>query len=150
MLREDPGTEHSKSFKPYWDPALKNNACNYRRFIQKLHNIGYLDYTFSPSQHAGVFFVWKSDKQKIRMIVDARPANADFRDPPGVSLATAETFSKIEVTGSSDDVDDFSLYAGLSDVKDCFHRVKQPRWLSKWLLRHDMLASQGPCWRARR
>ena len=40
---------------------------------------------------------WKSDRQKIRMIVDTRPANAVFRDPPSVALATAETFSKIEI-----------------------------------------------------
>ena len=89
---------------PYWDPALKNNPREYRRFIQKLCKIGYLDFTLYPSQHAGVFFVWKSDKKKIRMIIDARPANAVFRDPPGVALSTAETFSKIEfVCGEDDD-----------------------------------------------
>ena len=127
---------------PYWDPALKNNPREYRRFIQKLCKIGYLDFTLYPSQHAGVFFVWKSDKKKIRMIIDARPANAVFRDPPGVALSTAETFSKIKfVCGEDDDASPLGqqtfsppaeLFAGLSDVKDCFHRVKQPRWLSKY------------------
>lgn len=119
--------------QPYWDPALKHNPRNYRKFIQKLNSIGYLEFTLSPSDHAGVFFVWKSDHKKIRMIVDARPANSKFRDPPGVSLSTAETFSKFEVEPSSSGEDSlpFSLFAGLSDVKDCFHRIKQPRWLSK-------------------
>jgi len=83
--------------QPYWDPALKHNPRNYRKFIQKLNSIGYLEFTLSPSDHAGVFFVWKSDHKKIRMIVDARPANSKFRDPAGVSLSTAETFSKFEV-----------------------------------------------------
>eukprot|EP00438_Fugacium_kawagutii_P024261 Skav223122 [mRNA] locus=scaffold419:830256:833692:- [translate_table: standard] len=134
MLRDTPRDEHSTLVKPYWDPALKNNPRTYRKFIQKLHSIKYLEYTLSPSQHAGVFFVWKSDRKRVRMIVDARPANDDFLDPPGISLATAETFSKFEVVGSGDDDDDnpFELYAGLSDVRDCFHRIKQPRWLSKF------------------
>ena len=121
----------SRVNKPYWDPALKHNPRNYRRFIRRLCDIKYLDFTLEPSNHAGVFFVWKSDRQKIRLIVDARPANSTFVDPPGVSLATAETFSKIEVAGDSEDDSNFGLFAGLSDVKDCFHRIRQPRWLSK-------------------
>ena len=132
MLRSDLGSVDEQPSKPYWDPALRHNPRNYRKFIQKLHSIEYLEYTLSPSQHAGVFFVWKSDKQKIRMIVDARPANSEFVDPPGVSLSTAETFAKFEVDSVSAELgDDFGLYVGLSDVKDCFHRIKQPRWLSK-------------------
>ena len=40
------------------------------------------------------------------------------------------------------------IYAGLSDVRDCFHRIKQPRWLSKFFCflpieaRHVGLAGQ--------
>ena len=132
MLYSDPERAVVQPKKPYWGPALKNNPRNYRKFIQKLHSIEYLEYTLTPSQHAGVFFVWKSDRQKIRMIVDARPANNEFADPPGVSLATAETFSKFEVDCEVGKPPvDFGLFVGLSDVKDCFHRIKQPRWLSK-------------------
>ena len=71
--------------------------------------------------------------------MDARPANADFREPPGVALASAETFSKIEVdfgmcgSGQVDYPDfPFGLHVGLSDVKDCFHRIRQPRWLARY------------------
>ena len=131
MLRDSP-KEDEVVCCPYWDPALKHNAKNYRRFIQKLNSIQYLEFTLNPCQHAGVFFVWKSDKKRIRMIIDARPANASFYDPPGISLPTAETFAKVEVIGKeAGGVDGFGIYAGLSDVKDCFHRIKQPRWLAK-------------------
>jgi hypothetical protein len=66
------------------------------------------------------------------MIIDARPANRSFLDPPGISLATAETFAKFEVEPVDGQFPDgFNLFAGLSDVKDCFHRIKQPRWLAK-------------------
>ncbi|CAK8994704.1 unnamed protein product [Durusdinium trenchii] len=133
MLREIP-KEDSEVIKPYWDPALRHNPGRYRKFIQRLNGIKYLDFTLSPSQHAGVFFVWKSDGKRIRMIVDARPANAEFEEPPGISLPTAETFAKIEMETHMHDGDDpeLGIYAGLSDVRDCFHRIKQPRWLSKY------------------
>ena len=132
MVRDSPKEDVIVS-SPYWDPALKNNPKNYRRFIQKLNSIQYLDFTLSPCQHAGVFFVWKSDRKRIRMIIDARPANAVFYDPPGISLPTAETFSRLEVVHGGDRSDlDFGIYAGLSDVRDCFHRIRQPRWLAKY------------------
>ena len=150
MLRSHPREPDEVVKQPYWDPALKHNPRNYRKFVQKLNSIGYLEFTLSPSDHAGVFFVWKSDRKKIRMIIDARPANSNFLDPPGVSLSTAETCSKLEVE-TSDDADDlhaFSLFAGLSDVKDCFHRVEQPRWLSKHFCFMPIEARHGRCWKA--
>ena len=39
----------------------------------------------------------KSDKKKIRLIVDARSTNALFKEPPGVELCSSEGFSRIEV-----------------------------------------------------
>ena len=66
------------------------------------------------------------------MIVEAGPANRAFYDPPGISLATAETFAKIEIKASVNEPSEgFNLSAGLSDVKDCFHRINQPRWLAR-------------------
>lgn len=55
MLLPDDTTREGSFTTPYWDPALRHNPRNYRRFIQKLRKIGYLDYTLHPSQHAGVF-----------------------------------------------------------------------------------------------
>ncbi|CAJ1441652.1 unnamed protein product [Effrenium voratum] len=82
---------------------------------------------------AGLFFVHKSDKKKIRLIVDARPANRIFRSPPSVRLCTAEGFSRIEVeipanlTPGSEAYEEYfrerGLHFGLADVKDCFHRM---------------------------
>ena len=74
MLRETSGEHEETAFKPYWDPALRHSPRNSRKLIQKLNAIKYLEFTLSPSQHAGVFFVWESDRKRIRMIVDARPA----------------------------------------------------------------------------
>lgn len=83
MLREDLVGEDD--FKPYWDPRLVNSKRHYKSLIRMLHDLGYLRYTLKPKAHTGCFFVWKSDKKKIRLILDARSANRKFRDPPGAS-----------------------------------------------------------------
>ena len=121
---------------------MRSNKKNYRLLIQKLHSIGYLRFTQSPKAHAGMFFVHKSDKKKIRLIVDARPANQIFRSPPSVQLCTSEGFARIEVEvpshirpGTADfkaHLEARGLFFGLADVKDCFHRMRQPLWLSKY------------------
>ena len=128
-------------FKPYWDPALKHSPRKYRSFIKKLDSIHYLRYTLHPVEMAGIFFVKKSDGRRIRMIVDGRGANLRLRDPPSVSLSTAETFSRIEMTVPEDLLHDkdgrerffesLEVCVALSDVKDCFHRIRQPEWMCR-------------------
>ncbi|CAE7731551.1 unnamed protein product [Symbiodinium sp. CCMP2592] len=143
MLRESP-PEHI-AIRPYWDPSLRYNRRTYRGFMRRLRDLGYLEFTRAPLEEAGIFFVLKSDRKHLRMIVDARRANAVFREPPGVDLCSAEGFSRIEVEDLADCrgladgfpgegvfPDDWGLYVGLSDVKDAFHRMKQPRWLSRY------------------
>ena len=139
MLREEPPEEQSP---PYWDPVLKRNKKHYRQFIQKLHSIGFLQYTQKPKNQVGVFFVHKSDQERIRLIVDARSTNALFKDPPGVELCSSEGFSRIEcqLSGKArpgsveffSELQSLNLFVGLSDVKDCFHRLRQPRWLAEY------------------
>eukprot|EP00438_Fugacium_kawagutii_P016537 Skav227298 [mRNA] locus=scaffold2645:95140:99516:- [translate_table: standard] len=123
---------------PYWDPKLKYNQKAYQGLVRKLDAIGYFTYTTEPACEVGVFFVWKSSRTKLRMITDARRANACFHDPPGVNLMTGEGIGRIEVelegaTWMTEEVADaLSIFVGLSDVRDCFHRMRVPRWLSKF------------------
>lgn len=62
MLKE---TVDAESRRPYWDPVLANSRKHYREFIQRLDSIGLLQYTQTPKNHVGVFFVFKSDGKKI-------------------------------------------------------------------------------------
>lgn len=127
---------------PYWDPALAKSKKQYRQFIQHLDSIGLLQYTQTPKNEVGVFFVFKSDGERIRLIVDARSTNALFQDPPGVELCSSEGFSRIECEvspglrpGSPEflaELQTMNIHIGLSDVKDCFHRLRQPRWLAEY------------------
>ena len=136
MLRETP---EDCTIVPYWDPVLRGSLKEYRKFIQKLYRIGFLDLTLVPAERAGAFFVKKSDGVKQRLIIDGRRANARLVDPPAVRLCTPEAFARIEIEidpGSGMDfealINGVGLHVGLSDVKDCFHRMIQPRWLGKF------------------
>eukprot|EP00435_Cladocopium_sp_Y103_P042465 s504_g11.t1 len=137
MLKPVVEAEENNS-QAYWDPALKHNPRAYRRLVKRLHQIGYFVYTTEPKCEIGVFFVWKSSKTKLRMITDARPANRLFRDPPGVSLMTGEGLGRIEVAcddsvfANSAALEALSVFIGLSDVRDCFHRMRVPIWLSRY------------------
>ncbi|CAE7628065.1 pksN [Symbiodinium sp. CCMP2592] len=128
MLR--PEEDFQCDIVPYWDPALRNSSRAYKDLIRHLHKIGYLDFTLEPKERAGIFFVNKAN-DKIRLIIDGRRANARLREPPGVSLATAEAFARFEMEDCSDQ--DPTISVGLSDVKDCFHRMTQPRWLREYV-----------------
>ena len=154
MLRG--GFDNEAPFKPYWDPKLRRNQRMYHSFIKKLHRAGYLVFTQKPKAHVGVFFVKKTD-EKIRLIIDARGPNQLFQDPPGVDLLSSDGFARTEVLmpagavrGSeeySSFLEAFSLSVGLSDVKDCFHRLRQPMWLSEYFcllpIRASLLKLEG-------
>ena len=67
------------------------------------------------------------------MIVDGRRANARLLEPPGMDLLSAEGLSKFEVVPDFGEAEGPSaeLHVGLSDVRDCFHRIRQSLWLSR-------------------
>ena len=137
ILREAP---EDCDITPYWDPVLRGSAKEYRKFIQRLHGIGYLDFTLEPCERAGAFVVKKSDGVKQRLIIDGRRANSKLATPPSVRLCTPEAFSRIEFeladTFAEDNFEALSqrigLHVGVSDVRDCFHRLIQPRWLGRY------------------
>ena len=132
---------------PYWDPVLKHNRRAYHALVKRLHSIVYFTYTQDPQCEVGVFFVWKSSKTKLRMITDARAPNRMFRDPPGVSLMTGEGLGRFEVEcedtvfASYEAMSALSVFVGLSDVRDCFHRMRVPAWLARYFAWRPVKAS---------
>ena len=59
------------------------------------------------------------------MILDCRKSNREFAVPPGVSLLSGEGFARIEIAEEELD-ESFAAWLGVSDVKDCFHRLRFP------------------------
>ena len=141
MLREVPGDCDVKL--PYWDPKLKYNQKAYQKLVRRLHLQNYFLYTLFPKNFVGIFFVFKSDGERLRLISDARiPNQTDFLDPPPVELLTGEGLGCIELDFVDCDfvaqgvMDAIHFILGLSDVRDCFHRYRVPLWLAKhfaWL-----------------
>ena len=89
-----------------------------------------------------MFFVEKDQGRKQRLIIDARPANAHFKEPPGVARMTSEGLARLEVQ-LPDAVDtpgeegqrileEFTLFIGLSGVSNCFHRMRVQPWLARY------------------
>jgi hypothetical protein len=101
----------------YNDPLLMNDKKVYADFVKDLYKRKLLMFTRRPKERVGVFFVLKKDGS-LRMIIDARRTNARFRPPPGVSLATPEALSKIEVA------EDELVFVASVDVSNCFHRLR--------------------------
>jgi hypothetical protein len=128
--------------QPYTDPKLKFNLKVCRNFVRRLCVIGFWHFTVNPKEVAGVFFVWKSNRTKIRVIATARRGKRHFLERPGVSLSTAEGLSRIEVALRdhlrlhSEEarrlLEDTVARRGLADVQDCFHRLRSPKWLAEY------------------
>ncbi|CAK0809789.1 unnamed protein product [Prorocentrum cordatum] len=139
MLRESP---LPTDVEPYFDSVLKFNHKEYRGLVRRLLSAGILGWTLTPKERIGMFFVWKDGRRRLRLIVDARRANAHFRDPPGVELLSSEGLARIEVhmpdTGFSSYEDlraaleAQQVYIGMADVKDCFHRMRIDSALSQY------------------
>ena len=130
--------EQEASVRPYWDPKLRFNKKVYNDLVRRLDGIHYFMYTTQPACKVGVFFVWKSSRTRLRMITDARLSNLKFKAAPGVSLMSSESFGRIEVAfengvfADPEEIDRLVTYLGLSDVKDCFHRMRVPMWLARY------------------
>ncbi|CAK0828541.1 unnamed protein product, partial [Prorocentrum cordatum] len=113
MLRESP---LPTDVGPYFDSVLKFNHKEYRSLVRRLLSAG--------------------------ILVDARRANAHFKDPPGVELLSSEGLARIEVHVPDAGFSNYEdlraaleaqqVYIGMADVKDCFHRMRIDSALSQY------------------
>ena len=73
--------------RPYWDRRLASNRALLDGFIRELDACGLITYRRRVAARCGMFFVRKKSGQ-LRLVVDARPANAIHRRAPYTKLAT--------------------------------------------------------------
>ena len=98
MLRsQEELRDFPEAAEPYMDPILRFNRRAYLSFLRRLYKLCFWHFTISPKETAGLFFVKKLRKKKIRMIIDARRGKRRFRDPSGVELLSSEGFARVEV-----------------------------------------------------
>jgi hypothetical protein len=70
----------------------------------------------------GVFAVEK-DADSLRLIIDARPANAIFNDPPSAKLPTPDLFAQLQAPS------DTPLWVAKVDLDNFYHRFLLPEWM---------------------
>ena len=91
LLRTDPSS--APEIRPHNDQSLIRDRTGYAQFIWDLRERGLVDIGPRKQHTVGVFFVWKSDRQRLRLILDTRRVNGRFEDPAYTQLPTAAAWS---------------------------------------------------------
>lgn len=73
----------------------------------------------------GLFAVPK-DQDSLRLIIDARPANAIFDEPPPVQLPTPDLLAQLQVSSFD------TVFAAKVDLDNFYHRLRLPDWMVKY------------------
>jgi hypothetical protein len=94
----------------------------YIKLLRDMDSRGMLTYTTQPKCVVGLFGTPKSDG-RIRLIIDGRPANDLFADPPDVHLPTPDLFARLSVPAGH------KLWVAKSDLSDFFYRFRIPDWM---------------------
>ena len=107
----------------YMDEKLKRSKRLYAKFINMCRSRGMIKLSLKARSVQGVFFVRKKDGRQ-RMIIDCRPCNRLFLDPPGTQLLTGEGLSEIEIVDEEFVKSGLGVHFACGDVDACFHRLK--------------------------
>jgi len=114
--------KHPSQIKPAPRCTMTASPHEYSELIKRMAALDMISFTTSPCVVNGVFGVRK-DADSMRLIVDARAANACFIDSPEVQLPTPDVISSLKVpTGQQ-------LYVGKLDVDNYYHRLRLPQWM---------------------
>src|SRR4051794_31308329 len=85
-------------------------------------SVGMIELTQQPPRAVnGIFGVAKGDA--IRLIIDARPANALFADPPHVELPTPDILAGLRADAER------PFFSAKSDADNYYHRFRMPEAL---------------------
>jgi hypothetical protein len=103
-------------------PRVFGSKAEYLQLIRRMYLLGMISFLSNPKCVNGVFAV-KKDASSQRLIIDARPANARFRPPPGVRLPDPSALLQLSIPA------DETLYVAKNDIKDFYHSILLPEWL---------------------
>lgn len=97
----------------------------YIDLIFRLQQLDMIRFETSVFVVNGLFAVPK-DQDSLRLIIDARPANAVFGEPAQVHLPTPDLLSQLQA--SSHD----TVFAAKVDLDNFYHRLRLPDWMVKY------------------
>lgn len=98
------------------------NPLQYVKLIKRMLAVGMISFTRHPKVINGIFATPKPDGGQ-RLIINARPCNHLFTDPPPVALPTPDVTAKLAVPVNS------KLYIAKVDIDNFYHRLRLPEWL---------------------
>lgn len=125
--------EENPKFQPYWDPTLASNRDLRLELYRTLAAKKLTGYRRRIRAKVGLFFVWKSGRKGIRLIVDARMPNGCHQRPPKTKLGGAGALCELEVDFDDSDaalLDDgdggpvtlfVEIFGDTGDVSDAFY-----------------------------
>lgn len=144
--------EENPSVQPYWDPSLRASRRSRLDLYSKLAAGGLLCLVPVIRSRVGLFFVWKSSRKGIRLIVDAREPNAMHKTPPKTALSGGGPLSEMEIDAEQladalgglgelssvrlPHLDAKLLEGGTADVEDGFYQFAAPQ-LAEWFGMND-------------
>jgi hypothetical protein len=97
------------------------SRADYVALVRKLFRLGMMDFRESVLAVNGLFGVPKTE-HVLRLIIDARPANACFKTPLKVELPSPDVMAQL-CAGEG------PLFFAKCDMKDFYHFIKIPDWM---------------------
>ena len=117
------------------------SPAEYLLLVRRMADLGMVEFTTSPKVVNGVFGVPK-DGDSIRLIIDARPANAVFVEPPKVNLPTPDLLSQLVAPEGK------PFFVAKVDIDNFYHRLALPNWMRPYFalpaLSSSALGLSGP------
>jgi hypothetical protein len=102
----------------------------YLLLLRRLLRLNMVEFTCEqPPVINGMFGTPKPDapvEASIRLITDARPANALFTKPPPVDLPSPDVLANLQVPDGAE------LWVAKADLDNFYHRLLLPAWLRKY------------------
>ena len=110
-----------------YDPVLGHNGRVCSDFGCSLVRSGSFTFLFKTQCQSGLFCVYKKNLS-LRLILDTRRSNQRFRVPLQFSIATVDSFSRVELlNGTLDGGGAPALHIATGGVQNAFHHI--PDWL---------------------
>jgi integrase len=101
---------------------LVSSNDDYAELIVRLSDLGMVEFRLTPKAFNGVFGLPKPNGSQ-RFLVDARPANSMFVEPPPMSMCTPDVLASLQIPAGA------TVYVAKTDISDFYHRLLLPEWL---------------------
>ncbi|CAK0807986.1 unnamed protein product, partial [Prorocentrum cordatum] len=127
LLRPGVSREVVQKFRPHVDSRLRAKG-TYAQFVLDLQAAGLVNLRGRLDATLGVFFVWKSDGVRQRLIFDIRGSNEFFNSHEYSQLPTASAWNSLYVP------DQCELSLCQADVDNAFYRIGLPAGIEDYFV----------------